>query len=78
MKTTQYFEYTRKRPDRESIKDEWIENVIKNPIRNVNQADGGVKLWGRIEGTNKVLRVILLEDSETIYYAFYDRSFREK
>ena len=78
MKTTQYFEYTRKRPDRESIKDEWIENVIKNPIRNVNQADGRVKLWGRIEGTNKVLRVILLEDSETIYYAFYDRSFREK
>jgi len=25
MKTTQYFEYTRKRPDRAQIKNEWIE-----------------------------------------------------
>jgi hypothetical protein len=25
MKTTQYFEYTRKRPDRAQVKNEWIE-----------------------------------------------------
>ena len=31
MKTTEYFKYTRQRPDRASIKDEWIEFVIENP-----------------------------------------------
>lgn len=31
MKTTKYFEYTRKRPDRFGIKDEWIEKTIKSP-----------------------------------------------
>lgn len=31
MKKTQYFEYTRKRPDRAQIKDKWIRYVIDNP-----------------------------------------------
>jgi hypothetical protein len=31
MKTTQYFDYTKKRPDRAQIKEEWIEFVIDNP-----------------------------------------------
>jgi len=33
MKQTQYFTYTRKRPDRKIVKLEWIENVITNPIK---------------------------------------------
>ena len=28
MKTTKYFDYVRKRPDRAMIMDEWIEEVI--------------------------------------------------
>jgi hypothetical protein len=31
MKTTQYFEYMRKRPDRAQIKEDWIESVIEKP-----------------------------------------------
>jgi uncharacterized protein YuzE len=33
MKTTQYFRYTRQRPDRVMILDEWIERIIGNPLR---------------------------------------------
>lgn len=77
MKTTRYFEYTRIRPDRESLKNDWIENVMKSPIKKVTQVDGRIKLWGRIKEVNRILRVILLEDNETVHNAFYDRSFRE-
>lgn len=31
MKTTKYFEYTRKRPDRAQIKEDWIKFVIESP-----------------------------------------------
>jgi len=35
--------------------------------------------WAKIEeAENRYLRVILLEDSETIHNAFFDRSFREE
>ncbi len=44
MKTTQYFLYTRQRADRAMIRDEWIEQVIQNPLREERQsarASGG-------------------------------------
>jgi hypothetical protein len=65
MKTTEYFDYVRKRPDRARIKDEWIEFVIENPIRTDSQLDGRIRKWARIETLDKYLRVILLEDGET-------------
>ena len=78
MKTTQYFRYTRQRPDRVIIKDEWIEQVIQNPIREERQADGRIRRWARIaDMDNRALRVILLEDGETIHNAFFDRDFKE-
>ena len=33
MKTTRCFSYTRSRPDRAIIQDEWIEPVVENPLR---------------------------------------------
>ncbi len=33
MKTSQYFKYIKKRPDRICIKDKWIKYVIQNPIK---------------------------------------------
>lgn len=78
MKTTQYFQYTRQRPDRAVIQDEWIERVIQNPLREEIQADGRIRRWARIaEMENRVLRVILLEDGETVHNAFFDRNFKE-
>jgi len=78
MKYTQYFIHTRKRPDRAYIKDEWIEEVINNPIRSEVQSDGRIKKWAKIEDAGKYLRVILLEDGETIHNAFFDRKFKEE
>lgn len=78
MKTTQYFLYTRQRPERAFIKDEWIEQVIKNPLREERQSDGRIRRWARIfEMDNRVLRIILLEDGETEHNVFFDRNFKE-
>jgi len=78
MKTTQYFEYTRKRPDRAQLKESWIKFVIEHPERTEVQSDGRIRKWARIEEVNKHLRVILLEDNETVHNAFFDRSFKEE
>jgi hypothetical protein len=78
MKTTQYFKATRLRPDRSCIKDEWIMFVIQNPEKTLIQADGRIKKWAKISEVDKYLRVILLEDCETIHNAFFDRSFGGK
>ncbi len=77
MKTTLYFLTTRSRPDRVVIQNAWILSVILNPLKREIQSDGRFKLWGVIpEAGNRVLRVILLEDGETVHNAFFDRSFK--
>ncbi len=77
MKTTQYFQYTRRRADRAAIKKEWIKFVVDNPQKIEVQSDGRIKKWAKIKEAGKYLRVILLEDNETIHNAFFDRSFKE-
>jgi hypothetical protein len=78
MKTTQYFRYTRERPDRAMINDEWIERVVQNPLKEEVQSDGRIRRWARIaEMESRALRVILLDDGETVHNAFFDRSFKE-
>ncbi len=77
MKTTQYFKYTRKRPDRAQIKDKWIMHVMEHPQKVVVQSDGRIRKWAKIPEVDKYLRVILLEDGETVHNAFFDRSFKE-
>ncbi len=78
MKTTRYFEYTRRRPDRAQIKEEWIKYVIENPDKTEIQSDGRIKKWAKIQTVDKYLRVILLDDGETVHNAFFDRSFKEE
>ena len=71
MKTTSYFDSTRNRPDRLSIKEEWIIYVIENPERIQIQTDGIILIWARInEAEGRYLRVILLSNNETIHNAF--------
>ena len=77
MKTTRYFDFVRFRPDRQVIQDAWILQVIKSPIHRVKQQDGRFRLWGKItDANNRILRVVLLADGETVHNAFFDRSFK--
>ena len=77
MITTSYFNLTRNRPDRIGIKDEWICFVVEHPEKTVVQSDGRIKKWAHIQDAGKALRVILLEDGETVHNAFFDRSYKE-
>ena len=76
MKTTAYFRYTRNRPDRARITDEWIDQTVQAPVAEAVQADGRIRRWGYIASEGRYLRVILLPDQETVHNAFFDRSFK--
>lgn len=77
MKTTRYFEeqVMHKRP---YIKREWCERALLQPIRREVQPDGRVRHWVWIPELRKHLRVVTLEDGETILNAFPDREFEEE
>jgi hypothetical protein len=80
MKTTRYFDeqVTRKRP---YIDVDSCRVVVTSPLRSERQQDGRIRFWGRIrlsgETTDRILRVVTLEDGETIHNAFLDRRYRE-
>jgi hypothetical protein len=77
FKQSDYFKYTRSRPDRAFISDEWIERALTNPDKEEVQSDGRVRKWKEIqEFENRALRVILLEDGETVHNAFFDRDYQ--
>ena len=75
MKTTRYFreEVLRKRP---YLKPEWCERVLSAPMHLAIQPDGRIRYWARIPELNdRILRVVTLEDGETVLNAFPDRDF---
>ena len=66
----------RQRADRAGIKIEWIERVVSSPVKEVIQEDGRIRRWAPIaEFDDRYLRVVLLEDGETVHNAFFDRRF---
>jgi hypothetical protein len=76
MKTTSYFDFVRWRPDRAPIRNEWIVRAIQQPIRQSVQEDGRIRRWAHVpEMDGRYLRVVLLEDGETVHDAFFDRTF---
>lgn len=78
MKYTKYFNFMKSRPDRAVIIEEWILDTIKTPLRQEVQSDGRIRKWKFIEEAGKYLRVILLEDGETVHNVFFDRNFTEE
>ena len=78
MKCTQYFSFIKQRADRKIIKDEWIGDTIKNPVKTEIQADRRIRKWKFIEEVRRYLRIILLEDGETVHNVFFDRNFKEE
>jgi hypothetical protein len=75
VKTTRYFEFTRNRPDRKGIRARWIDQAIKFPQAQQVQSDGRLQRWAWIEPERKWLRVILLEDGQTLHNAFFGRRY---
>lgn len=77
LKTTRYFEeqVLRKRP---YIRREWCERAVTEPDYFDRQPDGRVRKWLFVQELGKYLRVVLLEDGETVLNAFPDRGFKEK
>lgn len=77
FKKTAYFEYVyTSRADRRQIKEGWILETIEDPEFEEIQKDGRIRKWKYIEEAGKFLRVILLEDGETVHNAFFDRTFK--
>ena len=76
MKKPRYFEeqVLRKRP---YIQLEWCRRALEQPICRETQPDNRIRQWVYIEELGKYLRVVTLEDGETIHNAFLDRDFKE-
>ena len=80
MKTIRYFveQVLRKRPYIDMV---WLPEIIDRPIRRFVQSDGRVRLWGFVvdprDGKTRVLRLVILEDCETVHNAFFDRNFQD-
>jgi hypothetical protein len=75
VKTTAYFRdvVRQKHP---GIEEAWILRVMAEPVEERRQDDGRYALWGLVpEAQNRALRVITLEDKETVHNAFFDRGF---
>lgn len=68
----------RKRP---YLSVELCREVLREPLRREAQDDGRIRCWARItlpgETAERILRVVTLEDGETIHNAFLDRGYRE-
>lgn len=80
MKCTRYFEeqVLRKRP---YVDPSWCTSIIANPIRRDIQDDGRIRHWGKIvdarDQKTRILRVVTLEDGQTVHNAFFDRDFKD-
>ena len=80
MATTRYFveQVLRKRP---YLTVEMCQDIVAVPLRIEVQEDGRIRHWGRVflpsEPDARILRVVTLEDGETLHNAFLDRGYRE-
>jgi hypothetical protein len=76
LKTTRYFEeqVMCKRP---YIRREWCRQALREAVQRETQADGRIRHWIFVPELDRYLRVITLEDGETVHNAFPDRNFKE-
>ena len=75
MKVTRYFEEQILKK-RTYLTYEMCLQVVANPLKQEIQEDGRKRYWGFVPELNKIIRVVVLEDSETIHNAFMDRNFK--
>ena len=58
------------------LRREWIEHVLKDPVRTEVQPNGRIRYWGYVPERGKYLRVVTEPDGETVHNAFFDRRFK--
>jgi len=77
VNTTNYFQnkVLRERP---YLQEKWLEEAIAHPLEVVTQPNGRLRHWTFIEEFQKYLRVITLEDGETVHNAFFDRGYKRR
>jgi hypothetical protein len=75
MKTTDYFR-TSVLVRRPYLKEEWLAEALRHPIRTEKQANGRSRHWTYIAELGKYLRVVIEPDGETVHNAFPDRGFK--
>ncbi len=76
MQTTDYFrnDVLIKRP---YLREEWLVLALQSPYRReVQTEDGRIRHWVWIEELQRYLRVVTLEDGQTVHNAFPDRRFK--
>lgn len=75
LKTTGYFDNFASQKHSE-VQREWIEYALKHPVKTAIQPNNRISYWANVPAAdNRVLRVITLEDGETVHNAFFDRNF---
>jgi hypothetical protein len=60
------------------IRREWCERVLAHPLEVQQQDNGMYQMWGFIVEWGKYLRVVTLEDMETLHTALPDRRYKER
>ncbi|MXY73038.1 MAG: hypothetical protein F4Y97_08410 [Dehalococcoidia bacterium] len=79
MKTTWYFDNI-VLPGRPEVDVETCLSVLAAPMATEAQPNGRMRFWGEVPfgDSTRVLRVVTLEDGETVHNAVFDRSFRRE
>ncbi len=74
MKQTEYFK-RRVLGQRAYLQLAWCEQTVRDPEATEIQPDGRIRHWRYIPELGKHLRVITLDDGETLHNAFPDRDY---
>lgn len=74
MKTTEHFE--RVLQQRPQIKREWCERIVKECGFKQEMLSGRRRCWGWVAELGHYVRVVTLEDGETLHTAMIDSSFK--
>jgi len=76
FKFTRYFE-EKVLKKRAYLKKAWCVRVVEDPLKVEPQEHNRFRFWGVVpELEGRILRVITLEDKQTIHNAFLDRRFK--
>ena len=75
METTEYFKESVPRKHPEASRENWIQEVLREPAEREFQPNGRIRHWGYVAEARRWLRVVTLADGVTVHNAFFDRGY---